>query len=465
MSGHLQALARAWRRRHESPPATAMDPVQAFLPAALEILERPPSPLGRTIVWLILLLVTSAVGWAAVSRVEIVAVAQGRIIPSGNSRIVQPLERGVVRSIMVQDGDHVNAGDLLVVLDDTQQQAQARQLEQELTHRKAEMVRLHALVDGLGQGEWPGSGSLQFPQDMVPAQIRLQQQRFLQQAMTYDSERASLLKRKRQQQARLDASRALTGKLEQILPLIARRVENLQRLVEKQMAPEQQYLELKQQLIETRQDLAVARLESAQAAAEIGQTGAELTHLASMTKGEWLTALAMAEEKTAQLEQALIQARSESRRMQLHAPVTGQVQQLAIHTIGGVVTPAQVLMKIVPDEDRLEVEALLPNKDIGFVAIGQPAEIKVTPFPFTRYGTLQGRVSTISNDAVEWKGVGLAYVMRLQLDEDRIRVGKRRIRLSPGMAVTAEVKTGQRRLIEYFLSPLLRYRSESVRER
>ena len=151
--------------------------------------------------------------------------------------------------------------------------------------------------------------------------------------------------------------------------------------------------------------------------------------------------------------------------MRLTAPVGGTVQQLAVHTVGGVVTPAQPLMVIVPRDKVLEVEAMLPNKDIGFVNPGQDAEVKVETFPFTKYGTIHGTVTQVSSDAIQDEKLGLVYSTRVKLARDTIQVESKAVRLSPGMAVTIEVKTGTRRVIEYFLSPLMQYGDESLRER
>jgi len=170
--------------------------------------------------------------------------------------------------------------------------------------------------------------------------------------------------------------------------------------------------------------------------------------------------------------------------MTLTAPVDGTVQQLAIYTVGGVVTPAQQLMLIVPKGNSLEVEAFVQNKDIGFVNDNQKAEIKIETFPFTKYGTIHGTVLHVSNDAIQMesrqaqtndnkissadnrdKPSGLVYTARVQLNKSTMQVEGKTINLTPGMAVTVEIKTGKRRLIEYFLSPLLQYKDESLRER
>ena len=147
------------------------------------------------------------------------------------------------------------------------------------------------------------------------------------------------------------------------------------------------------------------------------------------------------------------------------APISGVIQQLAVHTVGGVVTPAQELMRVVPQDDRLEVEAWIQNKDIGFVEEGDAVEVKVDAFPFTKYGTVPGTLDELSNDAISDKELGAVYAAQVALAAASIQVEDKHLDLSAGMTVTVEVKTGERRIIEYLLSPLLRYRQESIRER
>ncbi|WP_431686977.1 HlyD family type I secretion periplasmic adaptor subunit [Hahella sp. NBU794] len=172
-----------------------------------------------------------------------------------------------------------------------------------------------------------------------------------------------------------------------------------------------------------------------------------------------------ADTRAALLQEERIKAEQRSRQTRLTAPIDGTVQQLAVHTVGGVVTPAQELMLIVPEHSEMEVEALVLNKDIGFVQEGQSAEVKVDTFNFTKYGIIDAELVDLSDDAIQDENLGLVYKARLKLKQDGLTVENKYVRLSPGMSVTSEIKTGQRRLIEYFLSPLLRYKQESLGER
>ncbi len=458
---HLAVLREAWRNRERSATGR-MEREQAFLPAALEIHERPPSPLGRAVVWILLGLVLIAVLWAWFGETEIVAIAQGRIIPTGKTKIIQPAQISVVRAIHIREGQVVSKGDLLVELDATENQAEVNELAQQITGLKADDARLRLLLDFIKQQAKETQVYDTAAASDLPS---LQKNLYHQQIAEYQAQKQILLKRMQRQQAELQTIEAVIEKLRLTLPLVEKRAEDLKTLVTKKMASGHQYLELEQTHIEVRQDLAAERGRLRQITASIEETRSELNHLASGSQRQWLERLNEIRRRLDTVQQQKIRAESRSGRLALHSPVDGIVQQLTIHTIGGVVTPAQELMKVVPKEQHLEVEAFLPNKDIGFVNVGQTASIKIETFPFTKYGTVAGSVNTLSNDAVEDEKLGLVYAMGVEMTARWIMVENKRVKLSPGMAVTVEIKTGARRLIEFFLAPLLRYRDESVRER
>lgn len=191
----------------------------------------------------------------------------------------------------------------------------------------------------------------------------------------------------------------------------------------------------------------------------------QLQTLTAQTKAKTLQEIAEYQRQLASLDEELAKASDLNAKQILYAPVSGQVQELAINTVGGVVTEAQQLMLIVPNEEQLEVEVFLENKDIGFVAEGMNAEFKIHTFPFTKYGVIDGQVITVSDDATVDEKRGLIYGMHLLMHKNTIWVDNKEVRLMPGLAVTAEVKTGTRRIVEFFLAPLLKHGNESLRER
>jgi hemolysin D len=266
-------------------------------------------------------------------------------------------------------------------------------------------------------------------------------------------------------EADLRATSELVAKLDRTVPIARQRARDYQDLLEKNFISRHGFLEKEQERIEQEGDLAIlqARLDEIRAALLEGNR--QKVALVAEAWRSNLDALNQAEQRVAGLTQELLKAEHRGATMLLTAPVMGTVQQLAVHTVGGVVTPAQPLLMIVPGDNPLEVEALVENKDIGFVRTGQVAEVKVETFPFTKYGTIPGTVVRVSSDAIQDEKLGLVYAARVRLERVTLNVDGREVKLTPGMAVIAEIKTGERRVIDFFLSPLIQYGTESLRER
>ncbi|MCP5160238.1 MAG: HlyD family type I secretion periplasmic adaptor subunit [Hahellaceae bacterium] len=427
-----------------------------FLPAALEVEQTPASPVAQAMIWSIVLLLVIAVVWACVGKIDIVAVAQGRIIPSGHSKQIQPLEAGKISAIHVTEGQKVHAGQTLIELDTTQAQADLTRIRHELQQRQAEQQRQAAFE------HW-----FALPDALVEAtQLNSQQEALLHQQV---SEIRARLASFNSEIAKLQAEQAMTQaeieKKRQVLPVLKERVDALDQLQQKKLGSRVQYLELKQTLIEQQQDLAIQQANLQQTQAAIQSAESQRESLLHEQRKQNLTQWQETQLQIATLQQEQIKAETRLEQQSLTAPIAGQVQQLAVHTLGGVVTPAQPLMVIVPESSQLEVEALVLNKDIGFVREGQPAEVKIDTFNFTKYGYLDAEITTLSDDAIQDEKLGLVYSARLRLKQDTLNVEGKPVKLSPGMTVVSEIKTGQRRMIEFFLSPLLRYKQESLGER
>jgi len=454
----------------------------AFLPAALEIVETPPSPLGRAIAVVIILLFCTALGWAAWGTIDIVASATGKIVPSGRTKVIQPLETGVVRSIRVDDGQTVKADDVLIELDPTVNAAERDHLHNDLLAEQLNAARLRAALAG---GDDPAA---QFspPADADPSLVGTHRQLLLDQVTEQRAKIAALSRQEAQKEAEQATTAATIHKLETTIPAIQPRVEIRKTLMEKELGSKLTYFETLQLLLEQQEELSVQRSHLREAEAAVAAIRETRAQAAAQYRRALSDELAKSEQKANGLTQDLIKAEQKTRLQQLTAPVDGVVQQLAIHTVGGVVTPAQSLLVIVPSDSRLEIDAMVSNRDIGFVQPGQEAEIKIDTFNFTRYGLLHGQVLSVSQDAIvrdrqqdrsgdrnagtqnetsEPKGQDLNYSARISLDRNAMRIDGRTVNLSPGMAVTAEIKTGSRTVISYLLSPLLRYKQESLRER
>ncbi|MBI3517449.1 MAG: HlyD family type I secretion periplasmic adaptor subunit [Proteobacteria bacterium] len=448
-----------------------------FLPAALEIVETPASPASRVIGYVIVLFFALALAWACLGQVDVIATARGKIIPTGRTKVVQPLEIGTVRAIHVQEGQPVRAGDPLIELDPTTNAAESERLAADLVVAGLDAARLRA---ALSDAPDPVA-TFDPPQGADALKVRLYRQLLANQVAEQRAKLAGLDRQYAQRDADRAAVAGTVAKLSAAIPMLRERAQTKRYLADQGTASRMNALELEQSLTEYQHELLVQKSRLAEAEAALGAIAESRAQAAAEYQRTMLTDLTGAEQKIAGLTQELVKATKKTDLQRLTSPVDGTVQQLAVHTIGGVVTPAQTLMVIVPRDSRLEVEAAVENKDIGFVAEGNPVEIKIETFNFTKYGLLRGTVTQLSRDSIVPERGGASadprqpttapttqepvYTARISLDRESMEIDGRIIALGPGMSVTAEIKTGQRRVIEYLLSPVLKYSHESIRER
>ncbi len=383
---------------------------------------------------------------------------------------------------LVRDGQRVRAGDVLIELDPTISEAELGHLEGDLVAVEIEIARLRAALAG-------SDDPVRYfvpPDRATPAQIAMGQRFLSRQVAEQSAKIAAIQWQGAQKKAERATTEATIAKVETIIPILQQRVDVRKYLVDKEFGSKLQYLSDMTELVGQQQDLLVQK--SRHGEVEAALAALEETRL--RTQAEYdrslFDDLAKAEQKAAALRHDVIKARQRTSLFRLTAQQDAVVQQLVVHSVGGVVTPAQTLMVLVPANSKLEIEAMVSNRDIGFVVPGQIAAIKLDTFNFTRYGLRKGEVLSVSQDAItrdrpverngdkgggsettssEPKGQELVYSARISLDSPDMQVDDRLVRLSPGMAVTVEIKTGSRCIIAYLLSPLLRYSQESLRER
>lgn len=461
--GGLRHHLAVWRTSlaeaaNESPATQRTREELAFLPAVLEVQETPPSPHGRALIYIIVALFAFALIWATFGKVDIIAVAKGKIVPSDRSKVIQPLESGLIRAIHVKDGQWVRRGEVLIELDPTASTAEEQRLTNEQQATVLEALRLKSVLEQ--------RTAFKSPPGFDPNLARLQQQQLVDQLAEHTARTESARLVIAQRSASIEAIKASIDGLEKTVPMLEQKAEAYKKLVGKQHAPHLTYLEAEEQRISKSQELARDRHRLAQEVAALAEAQRNLDAIVSEFKKARRNELSLAETKMKSLSKEVIKAEAKAIQQTLVAPIDGVVQQLAVHTVGGVVTPAQQLLVIAPREGQLEVEAYVENKDIGFVSEEQATEVKVESFPFTRYGTIKGNVISLSRDAVPVENTGFFFSARVSMNQTDVVVENgKRVPLSPGMNVTVEIKTGTRRLIEYFLSPLLQAAHESARER
>jgi hemolysin D len=482
----VEVLPNETRSKPDKSRWSRTDTARQFLPAALEILETPASPVGRSVGATIILFFVLAMTWAIFGHVDIIATAAGKIVPTGRTKTIQPLETGIVSAIHVQDGDVVTAGQVLIELDRTVTGAERKHVDQDLIASQLDVARLSALRDAFETGKVPSD--LVAPAGASDADIARTRSSMRAQAGEQLAKLASINQQIEQKLAESASNTAEIAKIDATLPLLDEEATVRRKAMDIQYGNRIAYLDAQTKLVDQQNERMVQERKTAEIAAARQALEQQLDQTKAAYEHQVLNDLSDAEKKVEEFSQDLVKADEKMEEQVLRSPIDGTVQQLVLHTVGGVVTPAQQLMVIVPADSRLEAEAMISNRDIGFVSAGQDAEIKIDTFNFTRYGLLHGKVINVSHDAIvqdkpnaksgaasksdgalsdssEPEGQELLYSARVSLDETKMQIEDKMVDLEPGMAVTIEIKTGQRRLIEYLMSPLLRYKQESLRER
>lgn len=451
----------AWATRSQLEIPRKLDYELAFQPAHLELVETPVHPAPRLMARVIVALVVIVGAICIFGKLDIVATAKGRLVPNARIKIIQPAITGIVREIAVRDGERVRAGQLLMKLDTTQaaadtDKASAAKFDAALGAARAKAL-LHAqqvnrppevaIVDGAvldrqAEAQRLAEGAWREYQDKANAA------------------RAELTKR----EAELDSTRAQIAKLDATSPLARKQANEYKALSTDKYVAESEYLDKEQSALNQEYELTALISRARELKAGIAGQRAQVEGVASEFRRNQLDALEKATEQLTQNRGDETKAKTREALLSLTAPTAGTVQQLAVHTLGGVVTTAQALMEIVPD-DALQADITVENRDVGFVTVGQRAAVKIEAFPYTHYGMLEGEVSDVSNDAVQDKKQGLVFTAHIVLKTNRMWIDHQWIALTPGMAVTADIKTGKQAVAEYVLGPLIEGMHESFHER
>ncbi|WP_020407854.1 HlyD family type I secretion periplasmic adaptor subunit [Hahella ganghwensis] len=430
-----------------------------FQPGYLEIAHRPPAPWARRIAALLTLTLLIALAWSVFGRLDINAGATGRLIVSSHSKEIQSIEAGEIKTIHVKEGQRVEAGDPLISLNPIGVDAEIAELEGQLRSQRLLRARMQALLTEQPMNRFDP------PADIPPEMAGAALQHLV---IEWEETQANLRKLDSDMEINLASQQSLETEItamEKLTSNIEERLSAWKTLAAEKLHPKMQLLEQLKEQLEGERALNRQKAELAVLQTRYQNLQDQKHSYVAGIRREYYDKLAAADVEIAAMEQRLIKVKERRRLMTLRAPVNGVVQQLAVHTIGGVVEAAQGLMVIVPEGALLEAEVMILNKDVGFVQADQNVEVKVDAFPYTRYGTISGRVQHISRDAVQNEQLGLVFPARVALSRSDIDLEDQRVPLQAGMSLVAEIHTGKRRVIDYLLSPLMQYKSEALRER
>lgn len=460
-------LAQAWADKSGSPGADPLD----FAPALLRIKEKPTAPLAGWMLRLLLALVAGVVIWAAFGRLDIVAVAEGKLVPVSYLKIVQPSEQGIVKEILVQEGQVVREGQVLIRMDSVMTQADVKTIETEYHNKRLALKRIDAQLAGV-----PLVRDKADPPD-VYAQFEAQYHANVQ---AYENalaqERSSLQKAKHD----LSAAQETKAKLEQVLPHYVEQEKAFDKLARDGYAGRLMATDKARERIEKEQDLRTQEFTIRSNNSLIEQSERKIAQITADYRRQLLTERV---DVTGQLDKAKQELTKHEHRfdlLELRAPQAGMVKDLATHTVGTVASPGTILMTLVPRNEDMLAEVWVSNQDVGFVRPGQDVKIKLTAFTFQKYGMLAGTVRQVSADATEAPSPNtrsdaltgrdrpmgpLAYRASIALKTQSLTADGEKYALAPGMQVAAEINLGTRTVLEYVLSPVQKAFHEAARER
>ncbi len=431
---YWKTCAHFWKERDNLGGDLFNEQEAEFLPAALEIQEKPVSPTLRVTARLLALMIVVLIGWSMFGHMDIVVNATGEIIPHDRTKTIASVDVASVRALHVVEGQAVKKGDLLVELDASAPDAEHDKAKSNETEARLKIARSLAMIAAIESHKPP----------LLPSIVGISVQKQRETQGHLDGQFIDFM-------AKLQRTEGAITRYSESLALITRRVSDYKVLAKNHDVPMHAYLEKEQERSDLEGQLNDAKNQRATLIAEAKRVAYDERSDADKVLGE--------------AQQDVVRNAAHSKLLKLTSPIDGTVQQLQVFTVGGVVPAAQPLMKIVPKEDKIEVEAMLENKDMGFIEVGQIVAVKIDAFEYTKYGAIPGRVVHVSSDAIKDDKKGLLYSVILALDKSSVSVKGHDIPLSAGMSVKADIKTGSRRIIEYFLSPLIQHKRESLNER
>lgn len=428
------------------------DDSHLFKPVLIEIEERPLNPIGRTIFWIILLAMLFFGIWLYVGKIDVVVAARGKVIPNARLKYIQPLNTGVIRTINCKIGDHIKKGDLLVEIDPSTTDPELALLKKNLLHHQIETERITAL---LNDAEFHPDASV-YDADLLSVQIdiyNMAKESLVEEIQTREKEISKV-------EEQLKGVETEKEKAAALLKMNTEKKERLEKV--KDIIAYEKYENVVNEIIVLENRLKSLVFKKNELILQKDRIEKEICYVKTKFREGLLKEQAEILKKTSDLKEQISKIKFINKKQKILSPIDGYVVEMAISTIGGVVTPAQKLLSVVPSDSTYIIEADVMNKDIGFVKNGMDVAIKIDTFPFQKYGMLKGEVSQISKDSIMDEKAGPVYKVYVKPLELKLMVEGRPVEISSGLTVTSEIKVGKRRIIEFFVYPLIKYLDEGM---
>ncbi len=492
-----------------------------FMPSALEIAETPASPLGSFIIMFIFFIMFTFIVWASLSKVDEVAVSRGKIVPNGRVKIVQTLEEGIVNNILVEEGERVKKGQVLLELDTKMKEIDKDFIEKNIMIAKIEKELLEKYLDGVDDQSLKDfvegiSLSREIKDDLLDFSLSRRKAYSSKKQLLFlavkkaendlASAKEELVKLSKNRDILLSNETILSsdsGEVDAVdvsLEMLSEKIEILtvelekhKKLLNSGLISEKEYLDKSNELEFAKKEYEINKLKNSEDDKErnlskksisdrsqlldndinlqkikikdmeinLDKAKSNLENFDKDNRATTLDEIVKKQKDIESLESSLEKSNESISYQTITSPVNGVVSGMKLNTVGGVIKPAESIMAIVPDDTPLIIEAMVENKDIGYIECGQKTSIKVDTFSFQKYGLLEGEVYQISPDSFEDERYGLVYKMKVKFNEKAMNIEGKEVALNSGMSVIVEVKTGERRVIEFLLEPLVKYLSEA----
>ena len=423
-----------------------------FTPLLVEIEERPTSPLGRSLLWALLAFITIGLLWLFLAKIDIVVSARGKVVPDGEIKTLQPVETGVISSILITEGQHVKKGQVLMEIDPSVTESDLASKQQNLALLELETDRLNALINDRPFIPNPGCKE--------SAAISTQQLMYISTKSAYEQQRQVLQEQIRQNDEATQTAKADKSRLKQLLASAKEREDRLKEVLD--IIAKKDYEDAKNQRVEYQEQLTMKEHVIAQSNGKLHELNQQLKLTAQEYRNKLLAELTQKSKEATALRTEVETIAFRHSKQHITAPVDGYIGKLLVHTVGGVVTPAEKLVTLIPKDVPLIIKATVQNQDIGFITKGMDVAVKIDTFDFQKYGLINGKVKHIANDAIEDEKLGPVYEISIEPTNTTLKVEGQILPIRAGMSVTAELKVGKRRVIEFFIYPMIKYLDEGL---
>ncbi|MCX6075159.1 MAG: HlyD family type I secretion periplasmic adaptor subunit [Campylobacterales bacterium] len=423
-----------------------------FTPLLVEIEDRPTSPLGRSLLYAILAFMVIGLLWLFLAKIDVVVSARGKVVPDGEIKTLQPVETGVIGSILVKEGQSVKKGEILMEIDPSITQSDLSSKQKNLSLLELEIDRLNALVSD--------RPFIPRPDCNETAAIATQQMIYTSTRMAYDQQRQVIDEQIRQNNEATETAKADKSRLKQLLSSAKDHEARLKEVLD--IIAKKEYEDAKNQRVEYQEQLTMKEHVIAQSQGKLNELTQQLRLVTQEYRNRLLAELTQKSKEATSLRTEVETTLFRNTKQQIIAPVDGTIGKLLVHTVGGVVTPAEKLLTLIPKGVPLIIKATVQNQDIGFVTKEMEAAVKIDTFDFQKYGLIHGSVKHIADDAIEDEKLGPVYEIAIAPSDTTLTGEGKILSIHPGMSVTAELKVGKRRVIEFFIYPMIKYLDEGL---